>query len=221
MCIFKDDDDYLRFLGIFGDVIDNYGVECWNLCVLHNHYHAVLRPTLPNLPEAMQTLNGSYALWWARRHGHVGHVWQGRYKDPIVDADQYLLVLCRYIALNPVRAGLVKSPDQWRWSSYAASVGRAPRPSFLTVDPILRQFGEGPPAELRRRYVNYVEAVQNQEVEFDRIRSNAQFLGSREFQRRVETRIATDAALPTESMVVPARSPDSGSDRGLTRFRRG
>ena len=212
MCIFKDDDDHLRFLGIFGEVIDEYGVECCNLCVMPNHFHAVLRPTLPNLPEAMQTLDGSYALWWNRRHQHVGHVYQGRYKDPIVDTDQYLLVLCRYIALNPVRAGLVKSPDQWRWSSYAATIGRAPRPSFLTIDPILRQFGDGSASELRRRYANYVEAEQNQQAEFDRIRSNARFLGSKEFQRSIERMVATDAVGPTEPLIVPA----DGSARGQT-----
>jgi putative transposase len=141
---------------------------------------------LPNLPAAMQTLAGSYALWWNRRHSHAGHVWQGRYKDPIVETDQYLLAVCRYIALNPVRAGLTKSPDQWRWSSYAATVGRAPRPSFLTIDPILSQFGEGTSAALRRRYAEYVEAEQNQQAAFDRIRSNARVIGSREFQRRVD-----------------------------------
>ena len=206
MCIFKDDDDYLRFLGIFGEVSDKYGVECWNLCVIFNHFHAVLRPTLPNLPEAMRALNGSYGLWWNRRHGHVGHVYQGRYKDPIVDTDEYLLVLCRYIALNPVRAGLVESPEQWRWSSYAATIGRAPRPSFLTIDPILRQFGDGSATELRRRYAGYVEAEQDHQAAFDRIRSNARFLGSKEFQERVERGLATDGSHPQPAVTAPAPS---------------
>ena len=210
MCIFTDDEDYLRFLGIFGDVIADYGVECWNLCVMRNHFHAVLRPTLPNLPEAMQRLNGNYALWWNRRHSQVGHVYQGRYKDPVVDTDQYLLVLCRYIALNPVRAGLVKSPDQWRWSSYAATIGRAPRPTFLTIDPVLHQFGDGSQAELRRRYANYVEAEQNQQAEFDRIRSNAQFLGSKEFRRRIERTMAPATVGAAEPILGPAPSGQTG-----------
>jgi putative transposase len=123
---------------------------------------------------------------------------------PIVDTDQYLLVLCRYIALNPVRAGLVRSPDQWRWSSYSATIGRSPRPSFLTIDPVLRQFGDGSPTELRRRYASYVEAEQNQQAEFDRIRSNARFLGSKAFRRRIETMIATDAVGAAEPVIVPA-----------------
>ena len=215
MCIFTDDEDYLRFLGIFEKVIDHYEVECWNLCVMPNHFHAVMRPTLPNLPEAMQMLDGSYALWWNRRHNHAGHVWQGRYKDPIVDTDRYLLALCRYIALNPVRAGLTRSPDQWRWSSYAATVGRAPRPSFLTIDPILRQFGEASPAALRNRYRDYIEAEQNQHAEFDRIRSNARILGSKEFQQRVEgTASTTPSRQPT--LASPKLRTEEAPDRGPT-----
>ena len=218
MCIFTDDEDYLRFLGIFAKVVDDYEVECWSLCVMPNHFHAVMRPTLPNLPEAMQALNGSYAIWWNKRHNHAGHVCQGRYKDPIVDTDRYLLTLCKYIALNPVRAGLTKSPDQWRWSSYAATVGRAPRPSFLTIEPILSQFGDGSPATLRKRYADYIEGDQNHQAEFDLIRSNVRFLGSKEFQRRVEATVARDPV----PLADPSHRPAAvlpGSDLGLTRTR--
>jgi putative transposase len=207
MCIFTDDQDYLRFFGILERVLDDYSIECWIVCVMPNHFHAVMRPTLPNMPAAMQALNGSYALWWNKRHNHVGHVWQGRYKDPVVDTDQYLLALCRYIALNPVRAGLTTSPDQWRWSSYAATVGRAPQPLFLTVDPILGQLGDGSPASRRRNYAAYVEAEQNQQAEFDRIRSNARILGSSEFRRRVKGTVAQQPLPPTDPFIV--QSPAS------------
>jgi putative transposase len=212
MCIFTDDEDYLRFLCILAKVTEDYDVECWKLCLMPNHFHAVLRPTLPNLPEAMQTLNGSYALWWNKRHDHVGHVWQGRYKDPVVDTDEYLRVLCRYIALNPVRAGLAESPDQWRWSSYAATVGRAPRPTFLTIDAILGQLGNGSPAALRQRYADYVEAGPNQQMEFDRIRSSPRILGGKEFRRRIEQPVATESVRSPESNDRPSHieTPDRG-----------
>jgi len=69
-----------------------------------------------------------------RQHGRVGHVFQGRYKAILVDREPYLLELIRYVVLNPVRAGMVTSPEQWRWSSYQATVGQAPTPDWLATE---------------------------------------------------------------------------------------
>ena len=88
-----------------------------------NHYHATLQPSQPNLSEALRRLNSVYARWWNERHQRVGHVFQGRFKDQIVDRDSYLLTLSRYVVMNPVRAGLVERPEDWRWSSYRATAG--------------------------------------------------------------------------------------------------
>ena len=87
MTIFLDDTDDRKFLYILSDVLDEYDVDCWDACIMPNHYHLALWNRQPNLPEAMQHLNGEYAIWWNGRHGRVGHTFQGRYKDQIVQRE--------------------------------------------------------------------------------------------------------------------------------------
>ena len=156
MSIFLDDTDYRQFVHLLGDVVEDLEIQCWNYCVMPNHFHATLCPTLPNLSEALRRINGRYAQWWNRRHARVGHVFQGRFKDQIVQREGYLAALCRYVALNPVRAGLVERPGDWEWSSYAATAGQCPSPSFLAVDSVLRQFGDGDLPELQERFAAHV-----------------------------------------------------------------
>jgi DNA-directed RNA polymerase specialized sigma24 family protein len=89
----------------------------------------------------MRQLNGVYTQFSNRRQRRVGHLFQGRYKAILVDRDAYLLELTRYVVLNPVRAGMVKSPGEWPWSSYNAMMGREASPRWLATDKILSQFG--------------------------------------------------------------------------------
>ena len=189
MTIFLDDTDYLRFLDLLTDVMEDYRVECWSYCILPNHYHLAVRPTLPNLSASMQSLNSSYAQWWNKRHETVGHVFQGRFKDQIVDHDEYLLTLCRYIALNPVRAGLVTRPEDWRWSSYAATIGLRPAHPGLSLSNVLAQFGEGDPSTLQTRFANFVLSTSDQPCTDDRIRSREGILGSAVFKASVRAQL--------------------------------
>ena len=117
MHIFLDADDYQQFIYFLSDVVEEFAMQCWNYCLMPNHYHATLQPSRADLSEAIRRLNGVYAQWWNRRHGRVGHVFQGRYKDQIVQREGYLLTLSRYVVMNPVRAQLVVHPGDWRWSS--------------------------------------------------------------------------------------------------------
>ncbi|HEY3884594.1 MAG TPA: transposase, partial [Vicinamibacterales bacterium] len=155
MRIFLDDIDRRKFLVLLGDMVDIFHVECWDFCLMNTHYHLCISNPLPNLSEAFQYLNGNYAIWWNSRHGHVGHVFQGRFRDQIVQRDSYLLTLCRYIALNPVRARLVKDPGDWPWSSYRCLAGLTSSPSFLCEHGVLQQFG-GAPERQRESYVQHV-----------------------------------------------------------------
>lgn len=184
MSIFLDDADYRQFVHLLGDVVEDLEIECWNYCVMPNHFHATLCPTLPNLSEALRRINGRYAQWWNRRHARVGHVFQGRFKDQIVQREGYLAALCRYVALNPVRAGLVERPGDWEWSSYAATAGQCSSPSFLAVDSVLRQFGDGNLSELQERFAAHVLGSSPDGVGTDdRIRSNEAVVGDGEFKR--------------------------------------
>jgi REP element-mobilizing transposase RayT len=186
MRIFLDDADYRKFLYILGDVADAFDVECWDYCIMPNHYHLVVRPLKRNLSAAIQHLNSKYAMWWNAAHSTVGHVFQGRFKDQIVQRERYLLALCRYIARNPVRAGLVQRPELWPWSSYQATAGLCRNPGFLSNELVLGQFGDGDLDGLRTRYVELVlGALSEDDVLEERFRSKERAIGDLKFKATI------------------------------------
>ena len=109
-----------------------------------------------NLTKGMRQLNGVFTQWSNRRHQRSGHLFQGRYKAILVDRDSYFLELARYIVLNPVRAGMVKQPQQWAWSSYRAMIGKSTAPVWLKTEVLLGEFGKGR-FQARRKYQQFVE----------------------------------------------------------------
>ncbi len=90
----------------------------------------------------MRQLNGVYTQSFNRRHKRSGHLFQGRYKAILSQKESHLLEVCRYIVLNPVRAGTVERPGDWSWSSYLATTGRKVAPALLQRAWILRQFSQ-------------------------------------------------------------------------------
>lgn len=185
MQIFLDDQDYRRFVFLLGDVLEAFDIECWNYCVMPNHYHLTIRPRQPNISTAMKELNSKYAQWWNRQHDRVGHTFQGRFKDQIVDEESYALELSRYVALNPVRAGLVQRPEEWRWSSYAALMGEKIVPSFLTATSTLRLFGDTELELQRRRFGQFVLDESADDASADLIRSAEGVLGTAAFKMAI------------------------------------
>ena len=185
MRIFLDEADYCHFVYVLGDVVEGFAIECWNYCLMPNHYHATLQPTRPNLSEAIRRLNSVYAQWWNRRHGRVGHVFQGRFKDQVIEREAYLLTLSRYVVMNPVRAGLVKHPEEWPWSSYRATAGFSLVPAFLAARSTLRLFGEAEDPILQSRFVSAVTTPSGDSDSLDRLRSNERILGSLAFKNLV------------------------------------
>lgn len=140
--IYQDTADRKQFLAILAQAVSRYGWLCHAYCLMNNHYHLVLETPAANLSRGMRHLNGMYTQAFNRRHGRVGHLFQGRYKAIVVEKESYLLELCRYVVLNPVRARSVEKPGAWSWSSYRATAGRAVAPAWLTVDWVLGQFGK-------------------------------------------------------------------------------
>ena len=193
MAIFLDDGDYRRFVYLLGDVVEAFRIRCWNYCLMPNHYHLTLEPTQPNLSRAIRHLNGVYGLWWNREHNRVGHVFQGRFKDQIVDREGYLLALSRYVVLNPVRAQLVAHPDQWQWSSYRATAGLGETPSFLSTESTLNLFGDEEAAVLKARFISTI-GIPGDPAVVDRIRSNERVIGSRTFKEQLESRSEFETA---------------------------
>ena len=183
MRIFHDNTDYRKFLFVLGDVVDTFGVECWDFCVMPTHYHLALCPREPNISKAIHQLNSVYAIWWNARHSNVGHVFQGRFKDQIVQREGYLEALCRYIARNPVRAKLVDDPAKWPWSSYSSTAGLRPNPGFLFSDPILKQFAPDDIAVQQSLYTQHVLGAPSEDDHLEeRFRSKERVIGDRAFK---------------------------------------
>ena len=124
-------------------------------CLMTNHYHLILETPQANLSRAMQWLNVSYAAYYNRRHGYAGHLFQGRYKAIVVEADEYLELLSRYIHLNPVRAEMEASPWEYPWSSCRFYAEPLQMPGWLYVDRLFAGFGKNRRAA-RKRYRTYV-----------------------------------------------------------------
>jgi len=138
--IFIDDNDRRRFLDLLGKEINQQGWICYAFCLMDNHYHLLIETPEANLIRGMRRLNGVYTQGFNRRRKKAGHVFQGRYKSILVDKENYLLELCRYIVLNPVRAKSVKAPGDWQWSNFRATAGEVTAPKWLAVKDILSLF---------------------------------------------------------------------------------
>jgi putative transposase len=138
--IFQNDGDRRIFLKTLARVVKKYNWICHGYCLMDNHYHLLIETPESNLCRGMRQLNGVYSQAYNRHHGRVGHLLQGRYKSILVEKESYLMALCRYIDLNPVKAGMVESPQHWPWSSYRATIGIVKAPEFLFLSWVLSQF---------------------------------------------------------------------------------
>ncbi len=154
--VFVDDADRRQFLDELSDVVERQAWVCHAYCLMTDHYHLLVETLQGGLSRGMQYLNGVYTQRFNRRHGRVGHLFQGRFKAILVEKESHLLEVARYVVLNPVRAGMVSDPGDWPWSSYLATAGLAPVPPFLTVDWIRARFGDDPEKAVRgyRRFVD-------------------------------------------------------------------
>lgn len=155
--IFLDDQDRSTFLQVLGKTLSDTNGICHAYCLMTNHYHLLVETPEANLSQIMKLINGIYTQRFNRRHRRVGHVFQGRFKSIVVDKDAYLKELCRYIVLNPVRAGLVDDPGKYPWSSFKATAGKVKAPDFLSADWILKQFGDNRP-KAQAAYRRFVRA---------------------------------------------------------------
>jgi len=153
-----------------------------------NHYHLLLETPRGNLSEILHHINGAYTTYFNVKRDRCGHLFQGRFKGILVEKDAYCKELSRYIHLNPVRAGLVKSPLEYPWSSYRYFIGKDKRPEWLTTELVLGDFG-GEGRKGYRGYREYVERGETKELEspFKRVIAST-FLGSEEFINNIKTK---------------------------------
>jgi REP element-mobilizing transposase RayT len=137
--IFFTDADRCRFYLLVQEGVERFGHRVHAFCLMNNHVHLLIQIAEIPLSRIMQNLSFRYTRWINKRQRRTGHLFQGRYKAVLVDADSYLLELVRYIHLNPVRAGVVEHIPDYPWSSHAAYVGRE-RLTWLTSEVVLARF---------------------------------------------------------------------------------
>lgn len=197
--IFVDDTDRLALLDVLGSGLDRFDACALAWCLMGNHYHFVIQTRLANLSLLMRHINGVFTQRFNQRHRKVGHLFQGRFKAVLVDRDSYLLEVCRYVELNPVRAGMVSHPGDWSWSSYGALTGQAPRPPWLDRAAVWGYLlGEDASTEALSEkagcaYADLVAAGKDAALWPDHLRQQM-YLGDEAFVQRMQA-LATDRAV--------------------------
>jgi putative transposase len=210
--IYRDDQDRHAQLAVLGQAMGRFDAEVLAYCQMGNHYHLVLHTRKANLSRVMRHLNGVYTQQFNRRHGLVGHLFQGRFKAILVDRDAYLLALCRYVERNPVAAGLVVDAGEWVWSSYQAHVGEAPTPEWLDTAG-LHGYLLGYPvstdrdrALAARRYAALVAKRSAQDHSFWGAGLRQQvFLGDDDFVQRMQSKVTAQQRANSEFPVAHRR----------------
>jgi putative transposase len=156
--LFRDDTDRVSFLRELARATVRIEWECMAYCLMRTHYHLILEVEEGVLPRGMHALNFRYACAFNQRHAMRGHVQAARYGSRRIAGDEELMYVFRYVARNPVEAGLCADPADWPWSSYAATIGKTEPIAFVDPSRIINCFGataEQAIAALR----DYVERV--------------------------------------------------------------
>jgi len=134
--LFGDGDDRSFFLSFFGRVATRDELQCFSYCLLSTHYHATVRRNAVPLARSIAWLNGIYGHTFNARRGRSGPVFGARYRTGVIRDEEHLVEACRYVELNPVRAGMCAHPGDWPWSSYRAHAGLCEYPPFLSRDAV-------------------------------------------------------------------------------------
>lgn len=162
--IFKSEKDRVKFLSYLESAVHRYGAVIHAWCLMSNHYHLLVETPSGNLSQIMQHVNGAYTTYFNTKRKRSGHLFQGRYKGILVEADEYALELSRYIHLNPVRVGIVNEPGDYRWSSFQEYTGKRKTPDWLSTEFILGYFDKSPPTA-QEKYCRFVNELIGKEHE--------------------------------------------------------
>ena len=151
--LFFDDRDRRTYLRLLAAAVRHRNWHCLAYCLMANHVHLVLETPETNLGRGMQYLHGTFAQLMNKKHALTGHAFEGRFGSVLILTDEQLWVTLRYVALNPVEAGLTRAADDYPWSSHGA-LARGTAPPFLALDRMLGYFeGPGQPMDRYRRFV--------------------------------------------------------------------
>ncbi len=185
--IFVDDEDRKLFLSVLEEVVSRTGWIVHAYVLMDNHYHLLIETPKPNLSRGMRQLNGVYTQRFNILHASGGPVFQGRFKAILVERESFLLDLCRYIVLNPVRLKAVKNISRYRWSSYRATAGEVQAPAWLSTSWILQHFGKSTSVS-QRKYAEFVQAGIGLPSQLSRVKAQI-FLGGAAFVKKMKLRL--------------------------------
>lgn len=182
--VFADTEDRGAFLHVLEGVVDRFGWLLHSYVLMDDHYHLVVEVPAANLSKGMRQLNGVYTQHFNRRHESEGPVFQGRFKSVLFEKAEYLLPLCRHVALNPVRLGSVSALRNYRWSSHRAMSGDVKSRDFLFRDDVLAQFGKRT-KKSEKKYKTYVREGVDAESPLNE-RTSQVLLGTPGFLRQMQ-----------------------------------
>ena len=155
---------------------EEHAFRLYHYCLMGNHVHLVIEPTEnTNMGKMMKQINLSYMHYYRRKYKYFGHFWQGRYKSLLIDRSEYMLMCGKYIELNPVRAKIVKTPEEYKWSSYRAYIS-AMQNKIVDKDPEFERLGNTEEERIQR----YKAFITHE------INLNQKYLGDESYINRME-----------------------------------
>ncbi|MGI9533526.1 MAG: helix-turn-helix domain-containing protein [Thermodesulfobacteriota bacterium] len=182
--IFLSDNDKEVFIEKLNETLNKYSIICYAYCLMDNHYHLFIKTPKGNISEGMHHLNTSYTNWFKAQHKILGVIFQGRYKSILVDEDNYAVHLTAYIHLNPVRAEVVKKPEQYIWSSHLEYLGKKKSLDNMDIDFVLNQFNRDN-KKAREQYVSFVR--DNKDMENPAIKTYKSIaIGNEKYLKKIE-----------------------------------
>ncbi len=176
---------------------EKYGFVFYAYCIMDNHYHLLFKTPFGNLSRGMQNLKSTYAQWYNERHDRCGPLFQGRFKAYLIEEERYLLAAARYIVLNPVKAGIVRSASAYTWSSYGYMMGKKGCPGFLDAGHVLECLSPDP-SIARRMFRGFTKQGLNEE-EPDYL-EKAVAAGSKTFVKAAAEEVAVSGKMDDEEI---------------------
>ena len=193
--VFKDERDYKKYIEILQRYKDKYKFKLYHYVLMRNHVHLILESIERGgtLAEIMKGINLSYAQYYKKRYKHIGHFWQDRYKSIIISKDDYLLACGSYVELNPVRAGIVEDPKDYKWSSY--NVYAYGKKDFIADEHSIYKGLSRNEAERRKKYREFIKGMIKEKDAMRGEMSRRVIYGSEDFIDKVTTEYNVEAVI--------------------------
>ncbi len=207
--VFCDDEDFGKYLEILRKYKNQYKYKLYHYVLMSNHVHLVMEATQEggNLSQIMKGINLSYAQHYKKKYKYSGHFWQDRFKSIIISKDEYLLACGSYVELNPVRAGMVRDPKDYPWSSYRANAcGK--RDDLIDHHIIFDQLSTD--ESVRKEYRSFVQHMKLKNESMRGAMDRRTIYGGNDFAQRVQKRYKLEAVIKKRGR---PRKEEGGKDR--------